>query len=477
LKTDFPPVRTPLVIDLDGTLTYSDLLWESFVLFLKHRLSRIWLLPVWLCGGKARLKEGLAGGEEFDARALPYDKDLIAYIRQQRAMGRPIVLATGAQRRLADKVAAHLQLFDVVLATEHGVNLTSGRKAEALIRHYGRGGFDYVGNSRVDIPVWEACRTPFSVAARTFRLADGRIPARIGGARHAWLPALWQALRPRQWLKNLLVFVPVLAGHRFTAEALAGSLVAFAAFSLCASSAYLLNDVLDVHDDRLHATKHTRPIATGRLPIAAAIGAFPLLAGAAFLLCGLANPLLLAAVGVYYATTVWYSLHLKRIMMLDIVVLALLYCIRIVGGAAASLVPPSFWLIGFSFFLFFSLALLKRFSELGNLRRRGGRRARGRGYQTADATPIGAMGINAAFVSVLILMLYMNSENALQHYRYPVLLYLWLPLLAFWLGRVWLLAYRGKVNEDPVHYVSRDRISLAVFAACGSLGVAATVLP
>lgn len=467
----------PLVIDLDGTLIHSDLLWETLVLFLKQHLLRAWMLPVWLFGGKAAFKDKLARAVEFDASALPYDRALLEHIAAEKAAGRKIVLATGSQRALAEQVAAHLKLFDVVMATEERVNLTSHHKADALVREYGHGGFDYVGNSRVDVPVWEKSRHAYAVTRSAFQLADGRSTTRIGDTRHNWLPALVQALRPRQWLKNLLVFVPMLAGHVMTAEAFMQSVFAFLAFSLCASSAYLLNDTLDAQDDRLHATKHRRPVASGRLPMWVALCASPVLALAALAFSTLSAPLLPAVIGVYFLTTLWYSFQLKRVMMLDIVTLSILYSIRIIGGGVATGIVLSFWLLAFSFFIFLSLAMLKRFSELSNLHRQGARKTRGRGYRTGDAPAIGAMGLNAAMMSVLVLMMYMNSENILRNYRHPELLVGCAPLLVFWLGRLWLLAYRGKVNEDPVLYVSTDRVSLAVFAICALLVATAAVLP
>jgi 4-hydroxybenzoate polyprenyltransferase/phosphoserine phosphatase len=458
-----------LVIDLDGTLILSDLLWESIALFLRGHLLRAWLLPLWLWLGKAGFKQRIAAVIEFDPAALPYDRALLAFIREERERGREIVLATGAAGRLAQLVAGHLGLFDRVLATGPGINLTSHNKARELEALYGRGGYDYVGNSRADLPVWLGSRNAYSVTHSPFRLADGRMTSQLGTRRPGMGPALLKALRPRQWLKNLLVFLPMLAGHALDAETLLVSLFAFLAFSMCASSAYLLNDALDVQDDRLHPTKQRRPIATGALPLGVALAVSPLLAGAALLLCAFRHPLLLLAVGVYFVTTVAYSVYLKRLLMVDIVTLALLYTLRVLGGSAATGIAPSFWLLAFSFFLFLSLALLKRHSELTNLERAGKKKTRGRGYTTGDRTPVGIMGVNAAFVSVMVFMLYFNSENVLILYPQPEWLFGILPLLVFWLGRLWILSFRGEVNEDPVLYVSKDKVSLIVMALCAVL--------
>jgi 4-hydroxybenzoate polyprenyltransferase/phosphoserine phosphatase len=461
----------PLVVDLDGTLIRTDLLWESLVLFLRRHFMRAWLLPFWLLEGKAGFKERLAREIDFDAAALPYDKKLLSLVRKEREGGRATVLATGAQHRLAEQVAAHTGAFDLVLATQD-VNLTSHNKAARLLALYGDKGFDYIGNSRADLPVWLASRNAYGVG-KQFALADGRSTILVGRSRGSVAAALFKALRPRQWLKNLLVFVPMLAGHALRPDALAQSLLAFAAFCACASSAYLLNDALDAQDDRLHPTKHRRPIANGSLPLPVALVASPLLAIAGLAACAVLKPFLLLPLGVYFVATLAYSFWLKRLLMVDIVTLAILYSLRVLGGSAATGIEPSFWLIAFSFFMFLSLALLKRHSELFNLHREGKEKTRGRGYTTADKTPVGIMGINAAFVSVLVFMLYFNSQNVLQLYRHPAWLLGILPLLVFWLGRLWALSFRGLVNEDPVLYVSRDKVSLVVMALCVALAVLA----
>ncbi|WP_165390857.1 UbiA family prenyltransferase [Pseudoduganella lutea] len=282
----------PLVVDLDGTLIYSDMLWESLMLFLRLHFLQAWRLPFWLLRGKAGFKHALAEWVQPDPATLPYDRVLVQEIAAQRRAGRVIVLATGSQRLLAERIALHLQTIDHVYATDSDVNFTSANKASGLVQRYGNGGFDYIGNARVDIPVWHVARGAYSVGSRPFRLPDGRATERIGDERRPMLPALVKAMRPRQWLKNLLVFVPMLAGHALDASHLLQSLLAFLVFSMCASSAYLLNDALDAPDDRLHPTKCRRPIAAGHLPLSLALFASPLLAFGALALCLVFNPLL-----------------------------------------------------------------------------------------------------------------------------------------------------------------------------------------
>jgi 4-hydroxybenzoate polyprenyltransferase len=425
-----PPLSRPLLVMLDGVLVRSGLLWECLLAFLKQDLRRIWMLPLWLLRDRARFARRLYAAAAIDAATLPYDRALLARLAAERASGRRIVLAAGASPPFARRVAAHLGLFDLVLA-------------EAPDRPAGAHDYDIVDAAHA---------------------ATGR----RGGAL-----VLLRAVRPRQWLKNLLVFVPMLAGHELGLPALAASAVAFAAFSLCASSAYLLNDSLDAHDDRLHPTKHARPIASGALGIPLALCASLALALAGLGLALLFHPVLAAAAGLYFVSTLAYSTWMKRLMMVDIIALAILYSLRVLGGSAATGIAPSFWLIAFSFFLFLSLALLKRYSELFNLKRAGRERTRGRGYTTADKAAVGIMGINSAFLSVLIVLLYFNSSNVIALYPHRTWLLAILPLLVLWLGRLWILAYRGKVNEDPVLYVSTDRTSLVVFALCLACAVAA----
>lgn len=467
--------QLPLVVDLDGTLIYSDLLWEQLVQFLRKNLLQAWRLPLWLLRGKAHFKARLAAAAQVDPATLPYDPQLLEAIRIQRQHGRPTVLATGTHRQAAAAVAAHLRLFDAVHATEDGRNLTAHEKAAELVRSYGHKGFDYVGNERADVPVWHACRIAYCVAARSFELDEGRRTERIGAPRVRWAGPLLKGLRPRQWLKNLLVFVPMLAGHAINATTLVQSLTAFVAFSCCASSAYLLNDALDAPDDRLHPVKRHRPIATGALPLPVALAGALLLALGALALSAWFDPLLLGMVALYFLSTLSYSLYVKRLMMFDIALLAILYSMRILGGSAATHIEPSFWLLGFSFFVFLSLALIKRHNELFNLVRQGKGRTRGRGYLTEDRIPIGIMGVNSGLMSVVVLMVYFNSANVVQLYKTPVLLLGVVPMLVLFLGRLWMLSFRGEVHEDPVFFVSKDPVSLALGGGCVLLAVLASL--
>lgn len=458
----------PLVIDLDGTLLRSDLLIETGLVFLRDQPHRFLAPLQWLTRGKASLKHELAHATEIDVTVLPYDKAVLELIESERGRGRRIVLATASHRRLADQVAAHLGLFDEIIASDATTNLSAHTKRDVLVTSFGHRGFDYAGNSHDDLPVWEAARHAHVVNApgpveRKAR-AQGNVASVIqspSGSLRDWA----KALRLHQWLKNLLIFVPLLAAHKYTELRLVlDTLLAFLAFGLCASSVYILNDLLDLRDDRHHARKRSRPFAAGRLSIQSGLIVFPVLLIAAF---GLAIWQLPIAFGVglacYYALTLGYSLMLKRRMVIDVITLAALYTLRIVVGALALGIALSFWLLAFSMFMFLSLALVKRYAELFQVRSKSkGSRARGRGYFADDLPMIASLGAAAGYMAVMVLALYINDGHTTQLYRHQEIIWLACPLLLTWITRVWMLAHRGSMNEDPVIFAARDRVSLSI---------------
>jgi len=463
---EFTVSTTPLVVDLDGTLLRSDLLLETGLRFLRLRPLQ-WHKPLgWLSRGKAMLKEKLALASDIEVGSLPYDPQVIALIEAERRSGRPVVLATASHQSLAERIASHLQLFDRVLATTAGHNLSAHRKRDLLVAQYGEGGFDYVGNSRDDLPVWAAARKAYVVNPE--RGVEGRAQAlgnveQVIHSNPATLQDWAKALRLHQWAKNLLIFVPLLAAHRFSDPLLLWQgLLAFLLFGLCASSVYLLNDLLDLPDDRLHHTKRHRPFAAGRLPISAGLLACPLLLAGAF---GGAAWLLpwsfAAALAAYYSLTLAYSLALKRYMAVDVIVLALLYTLRIVAGAAAFGLDLTSWILAFSMFIFLSLALVKRYAELREARRQGRtEKTRGRGYYPDDLEMISSLGAASGYLAVMVLALYIQDPSTSALYAHPQLIWLACPLLLFWVTRVWMLTHRGQMNEDPVVFAIRDRLSL-----------------
>jgi len=461
-------LEPPLVVDLDGTLLHSDLLLETWLHFLRDQPQRCLVPLLWLARGKAALKCELALVTTVDIEVLPYDEAVLAFVRSEHARGRRIVLATASHRHLAQQIADHLQVFDEVLATDADRNLSAHSKRDLLTSLYGQKGFDYAGNSQDDLPVWEAARRAYVANASPRLERRARRLNNFAGVLASSKPALgdWiRQLRLHQWLKNLLIFVPLFAAHRYgEPELLAAALVAFVCFGLCASGVYVLNDLLDLRDDRHHPIKRHRPFASGQLPILAGLAAIPILLSSAFALAlWLLPAAFTVSLATYFVLTLGYSLGLKRRMVIDVVALATLYTLRVIGGAMALEIPLSFWLLAFSMFMFLSLALVKRYAELFQMRTQGNdQKIRGRGYYADDLSMIASLGAAAGYMAVLVMALYVNDAQTTELYSRPAAIWLACPLLLTWVSRIWMLTHRGEMNEDPVIFAARDRVSLAI---------------
>jgi 4-hydroxybenzoate polyprenyltransferase len=470
------PGERPLCVDLDGTLLRTDTLHESLVLLIARNPMHLLRLPLWLLGGKAAFKREVAVRVVPDPSTLPHDPRVLELLHASDHRTR--VLCTAADRAIAEAVAGHLGVFDEILASDGERNLSGPRKADALAERFGERGFDYAGNAHEDIAVWRRCARAWVVNAPSAVERGAREVAEIAGvlprARHPWR-ALAAAMRPHQWLKNLLVFVPLLASHRLTDPgALGAALLAFAAFCACASAIYIVNDLLDLQADRTHPRKRGRPFASGDAGIPAGAALSTLLGATGLGLAWLVSPAFFALLAGYVLATSAYSLRLKRVIMTDVVVLAGLYTLRILGGAIAIDGRLSFWLLAFSMFLFFSLAMLKRATELGAMKTSGAERSAGRGYRVHDLPMIQALGAASGYIAVLVFALYINSPESLALYGHPQWLWLICPLLLYWVGRAWLLAHRGDMHDDPVVFAATDRTSQCIAAACGLLVFAAT---
>ncbi len=455
----------PLCVDLDGTLIHSDLLLESFLLLIKHNPLYLFLVPLWLLKGKAHLKQQIASRVRLDGSALPYTKPLVAWLREEKARGRAIWLCTASDERLAQSVADHLGLFDGVMASNGQTNLSGSNKAAAMVARFGEKGFDYCGNEKVDLSVWlhaagaVVVNASAQLAQQAARLTEvvGQYPFRSGG-----IKVVAKALRVHQWAKNALIFVPVAAAHRLSEiDKLGDSLLAFLAFSLCASSVYLLNDMLDLEADRQHHSKCHRPFAAGTLSLLFGLVTAPLLLVVAVAISALLLPskflLVLAA---YYVVTLAYSFALKRMVMVDVLTLAGLYTVRIVAGAAATAIPLTFWLLMFSIFIFLSLAIVKRYAELLVMKQQGKLKAKGRGYQVEDLSLLQSLGASSGYLSVLVLGLYLDTPYIARMYSHPKLIWLLMPIMLYWVSRIWMQTHRGNMHDDPLVYALKDRVSL-----------------
>jgi 4-hydroxybenzoate polyprenyltransferase/phosphoserine phosphatase len=458
----------PLVIDLDGTLIRSDILVESGFAFLKQNPLHLFRMVNWLIISKARLKRELAEKIDLDVTTLPYVPEVLEFIKEEKSKGRKIVLATASHMIYARKIADHLELFDDVIATEVDVNLTSIQKAERLVSLYGKKGFDYAGNSMDDIAVWPFAKEAILVNPETGVLGKAKQIGNISKIIDAKLPlakTLLKAFRIHQWAKNALIFVPLLASHQISnLDKIADGIIAFILFGLCASSVYLLNDLLDIQDDRHHQTKRKRPFASGALSIKTGVLLFPFLLVGSFAGAYLLLPLhFLLALAVYYVLTVLYSFSLKRIVVVDVITLAILYTMRMIAGTFAFEVSLTFWMLAFSMFIFLSLALVKRYTELAEARSAGNlEKARGRGYYPDDLEMISSLGAAAGYISVMVLALYIQDTSTISLYTRPQLIWLACPILLFWMSRVWLLAHRGQMHDDPVVFAIKDKVSIVV---------------
>jgi 4-hydroxybenzoate polyprenyltransferase len=403
----------PLCVDLDGALIRSNLLLEALLRLVGRNPLYLFMAMLWLLRGRAILKGQVAARIELNPAALPYDSELLEWLRSERARGRDLWLYSEANERLATAVTGHLGIFEGVVGGNQVV---------------GDGRFDYCDRERRD--------------------------------RARWRPLL-RALRPHQWIKNVLLFVPLLAAHRAgNLAALATTLLAFVAFSLCASAVYILNDLLDLESDRKHPRKASRPFASGDATIASGLLLIPILFGAAATVTAFLPVNFRLVLGVYFALTLAYSLNLKRRVLLDAMALAALYTLRIIAGATATSIALSFWLLLFSVFLFLSLAFAKRFAELDDLRRQHLLHAAGRGYRTEDLPILRSMGTASGYLSVLVLALYINSPDVGALYHRPKVIWLLCIAMLYWISRLWVVAQRGKLHDDPVIYAMQDRVSL-----------------
>ena len=483
--TATPHDTSPLYVDLDGTLTLSDTLYESVMLLVRRNPLNLLRLLFWMLLGKAGFKHKLADAVRPDPARLPYHERFVQYLRDEHARGRPLVLASAADARIVGEVAAHFKFFDAVLGTHGGTggpNLSRAHKRAAIEAHARAGGhtrWTYAGNSRDDLAVWQGSTQAVAVNAPPAvvrELQQQHPQARVFAQEPLKLKTVLRAIRLKQWSKNALLFLPLLAAHSLDPELWGLAVLGFVAFGLCASATYLFNDLLDLPNDRTHRLKRHRPLASGALSIALAValgGVMMVLAfGLALAVSGGFAAMLLA----YTASTLAYSLWLKRVALMDVLVLSGLYTLRIGAGGVAVGVVPSNWLLAISIFLFLSLALVKRCAELEELDDDRSLLAPGRGYQRRDLASLRAMGLSSGFLAVMVLTLYIDSQNSQALYVQPEWLWGAAPVLLLWIMRIWLKTGRRELHgEDPLQFAMRDPFSWVTLALMGAMGVAASV--
>jgi 4-hydroxybenzoate polyprenyltransferase/phosphoserine phosphatase len=461
----------PLVVDLDGTLTPTDTLTESVLKLIKQRPANLLALPFWLIKGRSFLKARIAERVDLPVASLPLRHELIDYLKAEKARGRTLMLATAAHRRIAEPFARRLGLFDTILASDEQTNLKGKTKLAAIQQHYPQG-FVYAGDSKADLPIWAQAEGAVLVGASpqvSAQVRDaGHVECEFGGARPNM--ALWlRALRVHQWAKNLLLFVPLLTGFAFFDPVRVLSiLMAFVAFSLIASSTYLVNDLWDLDSDRIHLRKRHRPFASGSIGIAQGIAVAGLLLCTAFVLAAAVSAAFAGMLALYLVLTSAYSWSLKRYVLIDVLMLAVLYTMRILAGSVAVHMRVTSWLLAFSVFAFFSLALVKRCSELVSLQQMGAQSAHGRDYQVSDLSVLWPLGCASSIASVVVFGLFISAPETVATYASHQLLWVAGLGLIYWQARLWIKTSRGEMHDDPLVFAMRDfgsRLTmLSVFA-------------
>ena len=457
--SDCPSENIPLVVDLDGTLLRTDLLLEAALRLIKQKPWLALMFPIWLLKGRAHLKSRIFHLVQIDVSVMPLHGELLTWLRAEKTRGRRLILATESDYQKACSVVKPLDLFELVLGSNGEQNLTAGRKLRRLVETCGDQ-FDYVGNSGADLEIWRGCRHAVLVNASTRVERSARrsahviqvFPASFTGIRGAF-----HAMRCHHWVKNLLVFVPAITSHTiFDGAVAAKSSLAFLSFSFCASAAYIVNDLLDLEEDRGHDIKKRRPFASGQI----SIGSGLLLALACLLVsAGIAGFLpraFLEVLAIYFVLTCLYSFFLKRLLLVDVLTLALLYTLRIVAGSQATGIVLSLWLLSFAFFLFLSLAFLKRAGDLVQHRAQDRDIVPGRGYTTTDLEAVSIAGMCSGFLSSLVLTLYINSDSVQLLYRRPVFLWGLQPILLYYVTRLWIICRRGELTDDPIEHTVRE---------------------
>ena len=459
--------QIPLVTDLDDTLIRTDLVFESLFLFFKQSPLNLIVALWWLIsGGRPKLKRNLANSVSLQYEALPYRSDVLALLKEEKAKGREIVLASASDEIYILGISEHLRIFDLVLGSDGKSNLKGENKRAELVRRYGEKGFDYIGDSKADLKVWPSAKNALVVSSDEEYINKVKSITNVShifpGRQKSQLPEVVKSCRVYQWVKNLLLVLPLLMAHKISVENLKDIFLAIMSFSASASAIYVLNDLLDLDGDRLHPTKRRRPFASGDLPLYYGFFLVPIL-----IAIGLSLSLLLPLnftyiLILYLLITCLYSFKLKRLILLDIFTLATLYSIRIIAGGFAVSVPISQWLLIFSMFFFLSLAAVKRFSELYRARKGTLKKISGRAYSEEDLEVIGVFGSVTGVISALVLAVYVTSGDVVELYSHPKFLLLICPILLYWITRIWLIAYRGKLHDDPILFAITDLSSYYV---------------
>tara|TARA_B100000749_G_scaffold280887_1_gene279830 strand:+ start:58438 stop:59844 length:1407 start_codon:yes stop_codon:yes gene_type:complete len=448
-----------VIADLDKTVIKTDLLYESLFKLLKKNFLYVFLVPFWLLGGRAKLKREIAKRTNIDPTTLPYNQDVISYLKRQKSSGKKLYLVSASDINYLKPISEHLSIFEGFQGSDGQKNLKGKVKAEYLTKTYGSS-FTYVGDSRSDFHIWQVSEGAVPVGTPKFHSeveSKFNVEEKIEFDKRSPFKLFIKAIRVHQWAKNILLFLPLLLSHKiFDFELLIKAVYAFFSFSFCASSVYVLNDLLDLDADRMHESKKSRPFASGELPLSLGMILAPMLLLLSAIVAVQVSQAFVITLLVYFTVTTAYSIKLKSLVLWDVLILACLFTLRVFAGSAATGIYITEWLLGFSVFFFLSLAHVKRVAELTHLRNIGRKFVAGRGYQVQDSQVLTSVGVSSGMISILIFVQYLNTESVQSLYQEPK--YLWLVglCLLFWMSRVWLLTLRDQMHDDPVVFALKD---------------------
>ena len=459
-----------LFVDLDGTLIKSDLLFECLVPIIKNYFYAIFLAPFWLLKGKAYLKDKFSDLVSINPEILPYNNNVLEYIRKEKENGSKIILATASNIKLAKSISDYLGIFDDVIASSKEENLKGKNKLNKIKLYIKNNNinkeFSYIGDSEADVKIFNETNIPIVVGNKN---VFNKIKSKndkttfVDGENDFSLKKFFKMIRTYQWVKNFLIFLPLILAHKFLdVNLLLKALVAFFSFSFLASSVYIINDIMDVESDRIHPSKKNRPIASGAVKISSALKVAFILMPLSFIISIFLGKEFLFVLLTYFITTSCYSFYLKKIMLVDILILSLLYTVRIFAGGVALNIYLSPWLFMFSLFFFFSLACAKRYSELYAVRNNLQDEIKGRGYQAQDLEQIQIFGSSSGYIAILIFALYIQSDISMKLYKTPSFFWALCPIMLYWISRVWLLSHRGQMTQDPIIFALKDKVSYVV---------------
>lgn len=469
----------PLCIDLDGTLMKTDFLYESVIYLLKKNFFYIFLIPFWFLKGRYFLKFKLLEFVSPTVSSLPYNEQVLDFVKAEKARGRKLFLVTATAQPLAEKTATFLNIFDEVIASKDGNNLVGKNKADCLIKRFGENGYDYIGDSFKDIIVWKSAREALVVSNNKKLISEAKKNSNVTNVFSEVqnnFKIFIKQIRVHQWVKNLLILLPPLLAHKTGSDDYLSAVWGFFAFSFIASGIYVINDLADIESDRNHPDKKNRPAAAGKIKILTCLKIIPVLIFSGLLISVLALDVVFTYVLIAYTIiTVLYSFRLKKVYLLDIITLSLLYTTRLIAGGIVSGTELSPWLFSFSMFIFLSLGAMKRYTELKGLIEANKTKTRGRDYYVEDIPLIHTIGIASGIISTLVFTLYIDNPDVMKLYNTPYYLYLITPVVLYWILRMWFIAHRGLMNEDPIVFGLKDKTSYFVALIIFVISLGATL--